>query len=91
MVYKMRTGISWRDLSERNGPWQTVYTRFRRYVLDGSSPRGLQQIPVQAAAAGDVDWQAQIDSAVDLAALILGHLAEHSAGTSLDRLADTRP
>jgi transposase len=30
MVYKIRTGISWRDLPERYGPWQTVCTRFRR-------------------------------------------------------------
>ncbi|MEV6810081.1 transposase [Streptomyces sp. NPDC051132] len=30
MVYKFRTNTSWRDLPERYGPWQTVYTRFRR-------------------------------------------------------------
>ncbi|WP_079148996.1 transposase [Streptomyces agglomeratus] len=24
MVYKIRTGISWRDLPERYGPWKTV-------------------------------------------------------------------
>ncbi|MDQ0828227.1 transposase [Streptomyces achromogenes] len=30
MVYKIRTGVSWRDLPERYGPWKTVYTRFRR-------------------------------------------------------------
>ncbi|AQW48372.1 hypothetical protein SHXM_01835 [Streptomyces hygroscopicus] len=30
MVYKIRTGIAWRDLPERYGPWKTVYTRFRR-------------------------------------------------------------
>ena len=35
MVYKIRTGVSWRDLPERYGPWPTVYTRFRRYALDG--------------------------------------------------------
>ncbi len=29
---KIRTGISWRDLPERYGPWKTVYTRFRRIV-----------------------------------------------------------
>ncbi|WP_435798517.1 transposase [Streptomyces decoyicus] len=34
MAYKIRTGISWRDLPERYRPWQTVYTRFRRYALD---------------------------------------------------------
>ncbi|WP_431193212.1 IS5 family transposase [Streptomyces tendae] len=38
MVYKIRTGISWRDLPERYGPWKTVYTRFRRYAL-GCSPK----------------------------------------------------
>lgn len=30
MVYKIRTGVSRRDLPERYGPWKTVYTRFRR-------------------------------------------------------------
>ncbi|MFM9593726.1 transposase [Streptomyces scabiei] len=28
MVYRIRTGISWRDLPERYGPWKTVCTRF---------------------------------------------------------------
>jgi hypothetical protein len=35
LAYKIRTGISWRDLPDRYGPWKTVYTRFRRYALDG--------------------------------------------------------
>ena len=47
MVYKIRTGISWRDLPERYGPWQTVYTRFRRYAIDGVFTRALQQIQAQ--------------------------------------------
>ncbi|MER6181413.1 transposase, partial [Streptomyces sp. NPDC001652] len=62
MVYKIRTGISWRDLPERYGPWQTVYTRFRRYALDGVFTRALQQIQAGADAAGDIDWLVQIDS-----------------------------
>ncbi|WP_408052922.1 transposase [Streptomyces sp. HO565] len=44
MVYKIRTGISWRDLPARYGPWQTVYTRFRRYALDGVFTRALQLV-----------------------------------------------
>ncbi|WP_326754757.1 IS5 family transposase [Streptomyces hirsutus] len=64
MVYKIRTGISWRDLPERYGPWQTVYTRFRRYALDGVFTRALQQIQARADAAGDIDWLVQIDSTV---------------------------
>ncbi|MGZ3113273.1 IS5 family transposase [Streptomyces sp. H62] len=64
MVYKIRTGISWRDLPERYGPWKTVYTRFRRYALDGVFARALQQVQAEAAAAGDIDWLVQIDSTI---------------------------
>jgi len=74
MVYKIRTGISWRDLPERYGPWQTVYTRFRRYALDGVFTRALQQIQARADAAGDIDWLVQIDSTI-----VRAH--QHSAAT----------
>lgn len=62
MVYKTRTGISRRDLPERYGPWKTVYTRFRRYALEGVFTHALEQIQAQADAAGDIDWLVQIDS-----------------------------
>ncbi|MEU2205707.1 transposase [Streptomyces hygroscopicus] len=29
MVGEIRTGISWRDLPERHGPWKTAYTPLR--------------------------------------------------------------
>ncbi|MHC3454891.1 IS5 family transposase [Streptomyces prasinus] len=74
MVYKIRTGISWRDLPERYGPWQTVYTRFRRYAIDGVFTRALQQIQARVDAAGDIDWLVQIDSTI-----IRAH--QHAAAT----------
>ncbi|WP_326570104.1 IS5 family transposase [Actinacidiphila glaucinigra] len=64
MVYKIRTGISWRDLPERYGPWQTVYTRLRRYALHGVFNQALQQVQAEADAAGDIDWPVQIDSTI---------------------------
>ncbi|MFD5299396.1 IS5 family transposase [Streptomyces mutabilis] len=64
MVYKIRTGISWRDLPERYGPWKTVYTRLRRYALDRVFTRALQQIQAHADAAGDIDWLVKIDSTI---------------------------
>ncbi|GGN47156.1 hypothetical protein GCM10011578_100560 [Streptomyces fuscichromogenes] len=64
MVYRIRTGISWRDLPERFGPWKTVYTRFRRYALGGVFTRALQRIQAAADAAGDIDWLVQIDSTI---------------------------
>jgi transposase len=64
MVYKIRTGISWRDLPARYGPWKTVYTRFRRYALNGVFTRALQRVQARADAAGDIDWLVQIDSTI---------------------------
>ncbi|NEY31065.1 transposase [Streptomyces sp. PRKS01-65] len=59
MVCKIRTGISWRDPAERYDPWKTVYTRFRRYALEGVFTRALQQMHARADAAGDIDWLTQ--------------------------------
>ncbi|MFF3615176.1 transposase [Streptomyces sp. NPDC002580] len=74
MVHKIRTGVSWRDLPERHGPWQRVCTRFRRYALDGVFAQALQQIQAGADAVGDIDWLVQIDSTV-----VRAH--QHSAAT----------
>jgi transposase len=35
-LFRVRTGIPWRDLPERYGPWQTVYKRFARWQSDGT-------------------------------------------------------
>ncbi|ATZ29429.1 Transposase DDE domain protein [Streptomyces lavendulae subsp. lavendulae] len=78
MVYKIRTGVSWRDLPERYGPWKSVYTRFRRYAIDGVFTRALQQIQAQADAAGDIDWLVQIDSTI-----VRAH--QHAAATGRKR------
>ena len=32
MVYWLNTGVPWRDLPERFGPWQSVYSRFRAWT-----------------------------------------------------------
>ncbi|MFE2050988.1 hypothetical protein ACFXAS_21090 [Streptomyces sp. NPDC059459] len=41
-----------------------MYTRFRRYALDGVFTQALQHIQAHADAAGDIDWLVQIDSTV---------------------------
>jgi transposase len=47
IVFRVRTGIPWRDLLERYGPWQTVYKRFARWQADGTlgAGRGLLTRP----------------------------------------------
>lgn len=35
IVWIARSGAPWRDLPERYGPWETVYTRFRELIDSG--------------------------------------------------------
>ena len=41
IFYVLRTGVPWRDLPERFGPWSSVYTRFRRWCAAGLFARLL--------------------------------------------------
>jgi transposase len=35
VVYRAKTGVSWRDLPERFGPWKSVYNRFSNWARRG--------------------------------------------------------
>lgn len=35
MVWLARSGAPWRDLPDRFDPWNSVYTRFRKWIDDG--------------------------------------------------------
>src|SRR5437868_14042904 len=57
ILWKLATGVPWRDLPERYGPWQTVYTRFRRWTRAGVWDRLLAAVQREADAAGAIDWE----------------------------------
>jgi transposase len=64
IVWKLRTGSAWRDVPERYGSWRTLYTRFRRWALDGTFTRMLTAIQAEKDAAGDIDWLVSVDSTI---------------------------
>jgi transposase len=64
IVWKVRSGAPWRDVPPRYGSWQSVYTRFRRWALDGTFTRMLAGIQTRQDAAGDVDWLVSVDSTI---------------------------
>lgn len=35
MIWIARSGAPWRDLPERYGSWNSVYSRFRKWIEDG--------------------------------------------------------
>jgi transposase len=56
ILWRIRTGAPWRDLPDRYGKWQTVYSRFRRWQLAGVWDRVLAALQAAADARGDLDW-----------------------------------
>lgn len=49
ILFRTRTGIPWRDLPERYGPWETAAGRHRRWCLDGTWQRIADRLRIDAA------------------------------------------
>ena len=74
ILWILRTGAPWRDLPERYGPWQTVYSRLRRWRRAGVFDRLLADLQRQADAENRLDWDVHhVDGTV-----IRAH--QHAAG-----------
>ncbi|WP_455772576.1 IS5 family transposase [Streptomyces olivaceus] len=77
ILHRVRTGVQWRDLPERFGPWKTVYERHRLWSADGTWERLLQQVQAETDAAGEIDWDVSVDSTI-----VRAH--QHAAGARID-------
>ncbi len=65
ILWRLATGAPWRDLPERYGPWQTVYTRFWRWTRAGVWDQIFAALQRQADAGGQVNWAVHfVDSTV---------------------------
>ena len=67
IAYRFRTGVAWRDLPERFGPWQTVWKRHRRFSSDGTWDQIHAVLLSEADAAGELDWMVSVDSTINRA------------------------
>jgi len=56
ILWRLATGVPWRDLPARFGSWKTVYSRFRRWQRAGVWARALAALQAEADAAGELDW-----------------------------------
>jgi transposase len=84
MLYKAKTGIAWRDLPERYGPWKTVYTRFWRWSRDGTLTTLVAKARVIAEAIDELDREVSVDSSI-----VRAH--QHAAGArTADKKADKK-
>lgn len=68
MVWLARSGAPWRDLPERYGPWESVYSRFRKWIDDGILDNIFRVLSLEAEL-----YELSID-----ASIVQAH--QHSAG-----------
>jgi transposase len=80
IVYRLRTGVAWRDLPVSFGPWQTVWKRHKRFSVDGTWDRIHARLLAEADAAGEIDWNVSVDSTVNRA---------HQHATNMSRVEQT--
>lgn len=67
IIYRLRTGIAWRDLPDSFGPWQTVWKRHKRFSTDGTWDRIHARLVAEADAKGEVDWCVSVDATINRA------------------------
>jgi transposase len=73
MLFKAKTGVAWRDLPERYGPWKTVYNRFWRWSRNGTLTMLVTRVRVIAEAIDELDREVSVDSSI-----VRAH--QHAAG-----------
>ncbi|MEU1543221.1 transposase [Actinacidiphila glaucinigra] len=54
--FRVRTGVPWRDVPERYGPWGRVYDLFRRWQRDGTWQRVSDRLHAREEAKDVITW-----------------------------------
>ena len=66
VLYRAKTGIPWRDMPERFGPWKSVYNRFNNW-----SKAGIWELLF---AALEVDLDDDVEDSIVDGTLVRAHL-----------------
>jgi len=82
MLFKAKTGVAWRDLPERYGPWKTVYNRFWRWTRNGTLSALVGRVRVIAEAIDELDRDLAREVPVD-SSIVRAH--QHAARSPQDR------
>ena len=82
LLWIRRTGAPWRDLPSGFGPWQSVYTRFRRWKA-----RGIMQQILDQLAQNDTDEESLM---IEVSAIRAHQHAAGAKGGNKNRRLDAR-
>ena len=54
VLYRAKTGLPWRDLPERFGPWKTVYNRFSNWARAGHWAAIFRELQMEVDETGSI-------------------------------------
>jgi transposase len=54
VLYRAKTGLPWRDLPERFGPWKSVYNRFSNWAKHGHWAVIFQELQIEVDETGSI-------------------------------------
>ena len=54
VIWRVKTGVQWRDLPERYGSWKTVYNRFHRWAQNGRWERVFKALQIEVDEVGSL-------------------------------------
>ena len=81
ILFRERTGMSWRDLPERFGNWKTVYQRKRKWAMDGTWESICDALRIDCDRDAGEQWTLAVDS---MAARAHQHAAGARHGLPVD-------
>jgi len=56
VFWSLTTGVPWRDLPDRFGPWQTVYGHFSKWRREGLFAKIIEALHIKLDERGLIDW-----------------------------------
>ena len=54
VIFRARTGLPWRDLPERFGPWKSVYNRFANWAKKGHWATIFRELQIEVDETGSI-------------------------------------
>ncbi len=54
VLYRAKTGLPWRDLPERFGPWKSVYNRFSNWARKGHWAAIFRELQIEVDETGSI-------------------------------------
>jgi len=75
--WRLRVGAPWRDVPERYGHWQSIYSLFRRWQRERVWPLLWALLQAFADAGGLITWQVSVDSTINRAHQHAGGARRH--------------